>query len=40
MYGSATSLISNALITRVGTPLDSIAACKFNAFITVANIPV
>ncbi|KAJ0452188.1 hypothetical protein HanHA300_Chr15g0576101 [Helianthus annuus] len=38
MYGSATSDIRNAVWTLVGMPMLSIVACKYIAFITVANI--
>ena len=39
-YGSATSGMANAVITRVGTPCDSTAACMLMAFITVASMPM
>lgn len=38
MYGSATSAMRKAVITRVGTPTLSIDACKNMAFMTVAII--
>src|SRR5580704_17253191 len=40
IYGSATSCISIAVITRVGTPCFSSASCNASALITVASIPI
>ncbi len=40
MYGSATSCIAIAVITRVGTPTFSSASWRASPFITVASIPM
>jgi hypothetical protein len=40
MYGSATSFIAIALITRVGTPTRSRASWRARPFITVASMPM
>ncbi len=40
MYGSATSFISMADMTRVKTPCASIASWSASAFMTVASMPM
>jgi len=40
MYGSATSFMAMAVITRVGTPTRSRASCSASPFMTVASMPM
>ena len=40
MYGSATSFMAMALMTRVGTPAFSRASWSASAFMTVASMPM
>ena len=40
MYGSATSFIAMAVMTRVGTPAFSRASWRASPFMTVASMPM
>ena len=40
MYGSATSFIAIAVMTRVGTPARSSASWRARPFMTVASMPM